>query len=235
MKKKLTNLMMGLLVMVCAGFWPNETLAQFRPAVDVQEWPKGKVVLVTGDTLYGAITYHRTQDIVNVQHSDGSVSSLSPVNVDYFVAQEMPSGRSHMFRTLQWDMGKEYTDFKKPTFFEELNRGTLTLVMRETYVRRDANNSRGLASNYLHDAAYYSANNQWMDQVKELYYILLPDGNIISLRNVRKDLHTLFGDRSKEVKKYVRKYNLDYSKPHELVAIVNYFNTLSLASISHAF
>ncbi|WP_439881763.1 hypothetical protein ACSX1A_01125 [Pontibacter sp. MBLB2868] len=234
MKKKLTNLTIGLLTMICAGFWPSITIAQYRPAIDIQEWPKGKVVLTSGDTIYGALTYHRTQEIINVQHSDGSISSLSPVNVEYFVAQEMPSGRSHIFRTLRWDMGREYTEFKKPTFFEELNRGPLTLVMRETYIRRDANNSRGLAGNYLYDPSFYNTNSQWMEQVKELYYVLLPDGNVISLRNVRKDLHILFGNRSKEVKSYVRQKKLDYDKPHELVAIVNYFNTLSLAT-SRAF
>ena len=234
MKKKLTNLMIGLLVGICAGFWPSITNAQYRPSIDVQEWPKGKVVLTSGDTLYGALTYYRTQEIVNVQHSDGSVSAVSPVNVEYFVAQEMPSGRSHIFRTLNWDMGREYSDFKKPTFFEELNQGALTLVMRETYVRRDANNSRGLSGNYLYDPTFYNSTSQWMDQVKELYYILLPNGDIVSLRNVRKDLHTLFGEKSKEVKSYVKQNRLEYEKPHELIAIVNYFNTLSLTT-SRAF
>lgn len=234
MKKKLTNLMIGLLVGICAGFWPSVTNAQYRPTIDVQEWPKGKVVLTSGDTLYGALTYYRTQEIVNVQHSDGSVSAVSPVNVEYFVAQEMPSGRSHLFRTLNWDMGREYSNFKKPTFFEELNKGPLTLVVRETYVRRDANYSRGLSDTYLYDPAFYNSTSQWMEQVKELYYILLPNGDIVALRNVRKDLHTLFGDRSREVKSYVRQNKLEYEKPHELIAIVNYFNTLSLTT-SRAF
>ncbi|WP_299824141.1 hypothetical protein [uncultured Pontibacter sp.] len=224
MKNKLTSLVLMCVMIAWLGIKPEVSLAQFRPAIDVQEWPTGKVVLVDGDTLYGALTYYRTQDIVNVHHEDGTMSSLSPVNVEYFIAQEMPSGRSYTFRTLRWDMGKAYSDFKKPTFFEELNRGLLTLIMRETYVRRDGSNIA--ASNYFYDPNNYSSN-QFTDQVKELYYILLPDGEILSLRNLRKDLHSLFGKKSKDVKSYVKLNKLDYEKPHELIAIVNYFNTIS--------
>jgi hypothetical protein len=169
-----------------------------------------------------------------VQHSDGSFTCLSPVNVEYFVAQEMPSGRSQVFKTLRWDMGREHSDFKKPTFFEELNSGTLTLIKREAYVRREASNSRGLASNDIFNQPSDSGDSQWRDQVKELYYVLLPDGNIIYLKNIRKDLHSLFGNKSRDIKSYVKQNKLEYDKSHELIAIVNYFNALTMTT-SHAF
>lgn len=230
MKKNLMNLMIYVVGIAVVGFCPFYSHAQFRPQIDVQEWPQGKVVLFSGDTIYGNLTYHRTQEILNVQHEDGTISTFSPVNVEYFVAQELPSGRSHLFRTLQWNLGRDYSDFRKPTFFEELNRGPLTLVMREAYILRDANSINSLNQSYLYDPAFYDPNSQWREQVKELYYILLPDGDIIPLRNIRKDLHTLFGDRSKEVKSYIKQNKLDYERPHQLVAIVNYFNTLAVTT-----
>ena len=210
--------------MLMMWFWPSVTQAQFRSAIDVQEWPKGKIVLTSGDTLYGSIVLHRTQDVVNLQHSDGSISSFSPVNVEYFIAQEMPSGRSYFFRTLPWNLGRAYSDFKKPTFFEQLNQGPLTLIMRETYISRDVSRSGG---NFLYDPYFYPSGSQWVEQVKEQYFVLLPDGEIVSLRNVRRDLHRLFGEKSGQVKDFVKENRLDYERPHELVAIVNYFNTLS--------
>lgn len=226
MKNKTTILCTVCLLIFLWVFEVTVAEAQRRSAIDVQEWPTGKVVLTSGDTLYGALTYYRTQDIVSIEQEDGSLASLSPVNVAYFVAQEMPSGRSYTFRTLQWDMGRPYSDFKKPTFFEELNRGSLTLVKRETYVRRDVNNMRGNGNGYYYDPNFNNSENVWTDQVKELYYILLPDGEIICLRNLRKDLHSLFGNKSKDVKMFVKQNKLDYEKPHELIAIVNYFNAL---------
>ncbi|GAB3203750.1 hypothetical protein GCM10027293_35140 [Pontibacter aydingkolensis] len=212
--------------------WGGVAQAQQRTALDVQEWAEGKVVLVTGDTLYGALTYYRTPDIVNVHHADGSMSSVSPVNVEYFIAQEMPSGRSYTFRTLNWDLDKPYSNFKKPTFFEELNRGALTLVVRESYVQRDGNGQA--ASSFYSDNALSNNEIRFSGQIKEQYYVLLPNNELIRLRNLRKDLHTLFGDKSKDVKSYIKLNKLEYEKPHELIAIINYFNVITNAT-GHVF
>ena len=199
--------------------------AQIRTKIDVQQWPAGKVVLTSGDTIYGPLTYHRTEEIVNVLNEDGTISAFSPVNVQYFVAQEKPSNRPYIFRTLMWDMGRDYTGFKKPTFFEQLNQGPLTLIMREGQVlRRDVSD---VGRQGYHNASYiYPVTDAYVDQVTPLYYVLLPDGEIVTLRHVRKDLHKLFGNKSREVRKYVRKKKLDYRKPHQLIAIINYFNSL---------
>ncbi|MDX5438528.1 MAG: hypothetical protein LPK03_15095, partial [Pontibacter sp.] len=62
----------------------SDAMAQFRPSIDVQEWPSGKIVLTSGDTLYGPVTFYRTQEVINVQNEDGTISSFSPVNVQYF-------------------------------------------------------------------------------------------------------------------------------------------------------
>lgn len=100
--------------------------------------------------------------------------------------------------------------------------------MRESYVSKSP--SRSGWRNYLYDARFYPAEDQWVEQVKEQYFVLLPDGQIVQLRNVRRDLHKLFGAKSKQVKEFVKENKLDYERPHELIAIVNYFNTLSLAT-----
>lgn len=219
MKKNLTALLVVCVMLIGEGLFLKIAQAQVRPAIDVQEWPTGKVVMVNGDTLYGALTYYRTPDIVNVHHQDGSMTSVSPVNVEYFVAQEMPSGRSHTFKTLHWDLGKPYSNFKKPTFFEILNQGALTLVKREAY----SHNLGNMTPTFLEPN-----NKQWAsEQIRDVYYILLPDGDIVGLKNPRKDLQALFGKKYKDVRSYIKLNRLDYEKPHELVAIVNYFNTLS--------
>lgn len=202
-------------------------LAQYRPAVDIQEWPTGKIVLTSGDTIYGPITYHRTQDIINIQNEDGTMGAFSPVNVQYFIVQEQPSGKSTMFRSLMWDMDRDFSDFKKPTFFEQLNQGGLVLFMRENYIHKDPDNlSAYSAQGYLYNPDTYVPGSEWINQIKPLYYLLLPDGEIITLRNVRKDLYQIFGKKARQVKKYVKDKRLAYEKPHQLVAIVNYFNSL---------
>lgn len=224
MKKIFTMLVQAVCVVIAVMVYSLNAFAQYRTEIDVQEWPAGKVVLTNGDTIYGPLTYHRTQEVVYVHNEeDGLISAFAPVNVQYFVAQEHPSNRPYTFRTLMWDLGRDYSDFKKPTFFEQLNQGPLTLVMRETYVRRDVHYASRQAYN---NPYFYPMGNNHVDQIEELYYVLLPDGEVVTLRNVRKDLHKLFGDKSRQVKKFIKSRRLDYEKPHEMVAIVNYFNSL---------
>ncbi|MCC9136171.1 hypothetical protein ACFSKU_00920 [Pontibacter silvestris] len=185
----------------------------------VQEWPSGKVVLTSGDTLYGELVLHRAEEVLNVIHDDGTISSFSPISVEYFIAQDRPSGRPYYFRTLMWDQGRDYTDFKKPTFFEQLIEGPITLVMRESYLGK-----AGFQNNY-NNQNYLPANG-WVEDVKESYYAVLPDGEVVTLRRIRRDLNALFGDKSKEVRKFVKKRNLEYERPHQLIAIVSFFNSL---------
>ncbi|MFD3001793.1 hypothetical protein ACFS7Z_15575 [Pontibacter toksunensis] len=225
MKENLTMLAQVVYVVIAVMVFSPDVFAQYRTEIDVQEWPAGKVVLTSGDTIYGPLTYHRTQEVVYVHNEeDGTISAFSPVNVEYFVAQEHPSNRPYTFRTLMWDLGRDYSDFKKPTFFEQLNQGPLTLVMRERYVRRDVHYASRLG--YYNNPYYYPMGSNYIDQIEELYYVLLPDGEVVTLRNVRRDLHKLFGKKSKQVKKFVKSRKLDYDKPHEMAAIINYFNSL---------
>ncbi|GAB3820088.1 hypothetical protein GCM10028895_19480 [Pontibacter rugosus] len=160
-----------------------------------------------------------------MQSKDGLLRTYSPVNVQYFIAQEQPSGRPYTFKSLDWDLGRDYSKFKKPTFSNKLNQGPVTLIMREDYYQKKPANVP-LANNQYYDSRYYAQNPEWLAQIDELYYLLLPNSEIVTLRNVRKDLHKLFGKKSKSVKKYVKEHHLNYEKPHHLVAIVNYFNSL---------
>lgn len=227
MKTIPTQLYLPLLIL---AMFPLIAQAQFRTAIDVQEWPAGKIVTTTGDTIYGSISFHRVQEIINVQSEEGDLRSFSPVNVQYFVAQEQPSGRAYTFRSLMWDLGREYSTFKKPTFFEQLNQGPITLILRENYLHdKTIRNGSNMMQNY-YEPNYYAQNPQWLNRIEELYYVLLPNDEIVTLRNVRKDLHRLFGKQSKAVKEYVKAHRLSYEKPHQVVAIVNYYNSLVAAA-----
>lgn len=220
MKKLDTGHFVLLAALVLSCCWPLLAKGQFKEMYEAQEWHHGKVVLATGESLYGTIVYHPKQDVVQVELNDGAISSFSPVNVSHFVVKDKYSGKPQVFRSLFWNLGKTNTDFKKPVFFEQLNHGTISLIKRQVSMR---NNDNG-------NGYYVDVNNPlWYDtseEVKESYYALLPDGEIVTLRNVRKDLLRLFGKKADTVKQFVRSNKLDFAKTNELVIIVNYFNTL---------
>jgi len=217
--------MIGVLV-VAVGTSLNAMGQYDGGDLETRYWPEGKVILTNGDTIYGPLTLYPAQDVINVQNPDGTVSAFSPVNVQYFVAQEQPSGKTYLFRTKMWDLGRAYSDFKKPTFFEQLNQGALTLMRRELPVTRSTGSANSVYDRSRYNSGFYPVKYVAAEQGQELYYVLLPNGEIVTLRNVRKDLHRLFGKKSGEVKEYVKEKNLDYERPYKLVAIINYFNSL---------
>ncbi|MHA6248858.1 hypothetical protein ACXYMU_13025 [Pontibacter sp. CAU 1760] len=226
MKECLIKSIGGIGIIIGLLIYSLPASAQYNLVGEVVRWPEGKVVLFSGDTIYGPISYFRTEDVVYVQNEDGTLSAYSPVNVKYFVGKEQIAGQTHIFKTLSWDMGRDYSDFKKPTFFEQLNRGGYTLLRRQVphgqeFKRKSNPYSR---ANYSEPVTDENALANYQAQVQ--YYMLLPDGEVVTLRNVRKDMERIFGQKSSTVKAYVKKRDLDYDLPHRLIAIVNYFNTL---------
>ncbi|MBC5775152.1 hypothetical protein H8S95_13825 [Pontibacter sp. KCTC 32443] len=201
--------------------------AQHRQDIDIQEWAKGIVTLTTGDVLEGKITYYRTQDIISVSNEDGTLSTLSPVNVAQFEVSDELSNRSHIFKSIFWDQGKDYTDFKKPTFFEQLNQGKATLLMRESYNKKtvDPYLASSMDGN-TYDPLGYPLSGEYYDQIKPKFYILQPDGEIVKLTNIRKDFLSYCGKHASVVKAYARKQKLSFDLPQEFMAIVNYYNNL---------
>lgn len=64
------------------------------------------------------------------------------------------------------------------------------------------------------------------DGIKASYFILKPDGDIKTLKKVRKDLLRLFGSKADQVKRFVKKNGLSYEQTDQLIAIVDYYNSL---------
>ncbi|MDX5442760.1 MAG: hypothetical protein LPJ89_03150 [Hymenobacteraceae bacterium] len=194
---------------------------------DVQEWPYGRVILTDGDTLAGTVVYHRNEDIVRVQNPDGSTSAFSPANVFGFDVAASKSGKMmQYFRTYRWNKGNDYSDFTVPTFFEQLNEGKYSLLRRETTVRRDMSRDPMYRNDPYYNRGFGRNAPFYVDEKKNLFYLLTPEQKVITLRNVKKDLQRVFGEKAKEMKAFVKQNKLSYNKPQDLVTIVNYYNSL---------
>ncbi len=212
-------------VLILFGFYSIHFSVQAQ-RVDIQEWPKGRVVLTSGDTLSGPLTYHRTEDIVRVTLKDGSIQAFAPVNVESFTVSD---GRfTQTFKPYMWNRGNDYSDYKAPAFFEQLNEGNYSLVKRETIVRRNMN-SGPLYAGYgrYYDPYGYGNYSRYVEQVQELFYLHTPDRDIVALRRPKRDLEDIFGKKNKEMKAFISANKLDYDNARDLVLIVSHFNKIS--------
>ena len=196
--------------------------------VDIQEWPKGRIVLTSGDTLHGPITYHRTEDIIRVSLPDGSIQAFAPVNVSSFTVTDERSRIWQTFKPYLWNRGNDYSDYKAPAFFELLTEGRYTLVKREILTTRSQNYGPMYAgyNRYYDPYGYGYGNMRQQTVVQDLFYINNPKGDIIALRNPKRDLDDLFGSKAREMKEFVKRNNLEYDNARDLARIVSHFNGL---------
>ena len=61
---------------------------------------------------------------------------------------------------------------------------------------------------------------------KAILYLYTSDGLLVELPNNKKARIKAFGDKSKEVKNYVKENKVNISKEAELIEVIKYFNTL---------
>ncbi|QHL88898.1 hypothetical protein GU926_16270 [Nibribacter ruber] len=223
---KMVRKALGLLVL--AVLFSVQARAQASGLVD--EWSMGKIYLANGDSLNGKITYHRTEDLIKVVKEDGSVVAYAPVAVRGFEAVDKDGRFRRVFVTHKWNFGNDYSDFLAPAFFEQIAIGKYGLLRRETTVRKDISRD----PYYRNMGGYYPAGGYppggvpyYVDARQDIFFLLLPNGKVKELRNVKKDLEAIFGKKNGQMKSYIKQNKLKYTSLPDLVKIVNYFGTIS--------
>lgn len=213
----------GLLVMLL--LWSVNAMAQVTGLVD--EWPMGRVFLTSGDSVNGKITYHRAEDLVKIRKTDGSVVAYAPVAVRGFEAVDNGGRYRRVFVTQRWNLGNDYSDFLAPAFFEQIVIGQYGLLRRETMTRRDVSRDPMYRGGYYPYGGYPVGGPIYMEQRQDNYFILLPSGKVKELRNVKKDLETIYGKKGGAMKTYIKQNKLKYTHLPDLAKIVSYLGTIS--------
>ena len=131
-----------------------------------------------------------------------------------------------VFRTYRWNRDNDYSDFRAPGFFEQLSNGPIILLRREGLVQRPvtATGPYGYGG-YGYGGAGRTVG--YYTDVKDNFYLGLPSGNVISLRNPKKDLLAYFHGSSRQLEQYAKDNKLSYTDARELAYLVNYANSLS--------
>jgi hypothetical protein len=213
----------GLLVVFF--FWAAGAMAQVTGLVD--EWPQGRVFLTSGDSVNGKITYHRSEDLVKISKPDGSVVAYAPVAVRGFEAIDNGGRYRRVFVTQRWNLGNDYSDFLAPAFFEQIVIGNYGLLRRETMSRRDVSRDPMYRGSYYPYGNYPMGGPMYVEQRLDNYFILMPSGKVKELRNVKKDLETIYGKKGSAMRTYIKQNKLKYTSLPDLAKIVSYFGTIS--------
>jgi hypothetical protein len=194
---------------------------------DVQEWPKGQVILATGDTLFGAVVYHQNEEIIRLVLQDGTNQAFTPVGVRSFTVTDNQGHYQKVFRSFPWNRGNDYSDYQVPAFFEVLQEGPYTLVKREVVTVRN----QSMGPMYAGYGRYYDPYGNYPGYrsqvvILDALYLYTPNHKIQALRNPKRDLEDLFGKKSEDLKHFVKSRNLSYSDTGDVIKIIRYFNSL---------
>lgn len=133
--------------------------------------------------------------------------------------------RVRIFRTYRWNRDQDYSDFKSPGFFEQLSAGPTHLLRRQQLIERN------VADPYYRGAyrgMYGAPGTRYgtMTDVKDMLYLGTLKGDIVPLRNPKKDLLNYFRAYSRQIEQYAKQHKLNFGVPRELAYIVNYANSL---------
>ncbi len=223
MRKRTTNYRIWafLTVLLCAQ---AEAWAQLGYSFENQSWLYGKVVLTTGDSLQGAMLYFPAQDVVQIASEDGAINSFTAVNVRHFSISGVYEGKPQLFKSLLWRRDNQQGDFRVPVFFEQVCQGPIVLLKRYNGVKTTKLTDETATTSLIpQDYPHFATNG---DELQEVYYILLAEDEIVQLRNRKRELQRLFGDKSGQMRQYVRANKLDFNNSKDLLTIVNHYNSL---------
>ena len=153
----------------------------------------------------------------------------------YFGATPPPRRReradtnlTRVFRVYRWNRDNDYSDFRAPGFFEQLSGGPVILLRREGLVERPvmAGGPYGFGAMGMPGMGLPSRSMGTFTEVKDSFFLGLPDGTVLPLRTPKKDLPNYFRAHARQLTQYVKANNLSYTDARDLAYLVNYANSL---------
>jgi hypothetical protein len=180
-----------------------------------QQWPfelwhEGKIVLLEGDTLKGLVKYDLQQDLLQYNYRDQKVEAYSARKVLFFEIFDNTVHRYRQFFALPYTTPSGY---RAPVFFELLEEGKMTLLVREALENR------------TYSSPYYVGSYTRVVLVYK-YFFMEEDGDIVEFNGNKNDLLDLMGKRAEEVEKYIKTNRLKYDEKYDLAKIIAYYNSL---------
>jgi len=175
-------------------------------------WHKGKLVLVSGDTLTGQLKYDLTTDLVQVE-IDNKIVTVGAQKAHYFEIFDVTTDNYRQFYSLPYSISQGY---KTPIFFEVVLEGQLTLLCREYLTKQTS-----------HYNSYYWTGSSYSRTILAYeYYFLKSKGEIIYFQEKKRDLLDIMRDRSNQIKQFIKSYNLKMDQKGDLARITAYYNGL---------
>lgn len=207
---------MRYLVIILLVLQQFNSVAQDFPS---EMWHKGKLVLLSEDTLVGKIKYDFQNEAVQINVRN-VLKTFSARKILYFEIFDETIDSYRHFYALPYYVQRNY---QVPLLFEVLYEGKLSLLCREEIVTENIPQYNSYPYSYYGGRPSY---NQTRARLSYKYYFLDEKGSIQDYKQKKSELLTFFKGHQQEVKQYIKKNNLKHDRMRDLVRIVAYYNAL---------
>jgi len=182
-------------------------------------WHKGKLVLLSEDTIVGNLKYDLKNDLVQI-NIQNVMQTYSARKILYFEIFDETIESYRHFYALPYQVQANY---EVPLLFEVLYEGKLSLLCREEIVTESVPQYNSYPySNYYGNNPY----NQSRARLSYKYYFFDERDGIRSYNMKKSELLTFFKKNQQQVKQYINKNKLKYDRMRDLVRITAYYNAL---------
>jgi len=205
-----------LLILVCV----LPAAAQSFPQ---ENWYVGSVTLSNGEQKEGTIKYDLETNSIQLQWNN----KIETYHASQFITFSIYLEEEELYRNFYVLPLANTSGYKRPTIFELILEGEISLLAREYIATR--NNA---ANNSFYGSRFGAFNNPFPTTFTTQYlafklYLVDKKANITELNNNRKEVIAAFGDHQKELKKYIKEENIKMDRVADVAQLVNYFNQLN--------
>lgn len=170
------------------------------------KWIKGSVSIPRGTYADMQLKYDVYENIIYFNRDEQSYEFQEPVLS--FVLMPVPADSSSY---LYFTKGKSAPGLKESQFVQVLSEGKVSLYKSDIKLLSELNEiNRGVVQSFSKASRYFA----------------LKDNSIGLIKLNKNEIMMLVGDKEKQVSAFISKYNLSFKKEQDVIAIIDYYNTL---------
>lgn len=205
--------------LVIALFFIGFSVIGYSQEFPSELWHKGKLVLLSEDTIVGRLKYDLQNDAVQINVRN-VLQTYSARKILYFEIFDETIESYRHFYALPYNVQQNY---RVPLLFEVLYEGHLSLLCREEIVTETVPQYNSYPYSTYGNNPYY---NQSRARLNYKYYFLDEQGGIQDYRMKKSELMSFFKKHHQQVKQYIKKNNLKHDRMRDLVRVTAYYNAL---------
>ncbi len=170
------------------------------------KWIKGSVTIPRGTYVDMQLKYDVYGNTVYYNREDQSYEFQDPI-LSFILMPVAGDSSSYMYFT----KGITAPGLKETQYVQVLAEGNIALYKSEFKLLSELNEiNRGVVQSFSKSSRYFALKN-----------------NVIELVRLNKnEIMALMADKEKEVSAFISKYNLSFKKEQDIIAIIDYYNTL---------